>query len=151
MSHKRNIRRLAMQVLYQLDLRGEDDLELIRSGLSGGYDPDGVCTDAMTLAEAAWGQHAQADAVTTRLAPEWPTHRQPPVDRAILRLAYYEMDCSRTPTKVAINEAVELAKHFAAEQSPSFINGLLDKIAKEMRNKADHSPRITGNGDHGKA
>ena len=87
-------------------------------------------TEAFQLAESAWLMHEQADALATELAPDWPTYRQPPIDRAILRLAYFEITTSRAPVKVAINEAVELAKAFCAEHSPAFINGVLDKMAR---------------------
>ena len=121
-----------MQLLYQLDLRGAADAELIREGMSGGGDDDQVCQEAFTLAMAAWNCHADADRIATHLAPEWPTHRQPPVDRAILRLAHYEMVAGHAPVRVAINEAIELAKHYGAEQSPAFVNGVLDKMAREI-------------------
>jgi transcription antitermination protein NusB len=139
MSQRRQIRRLAMQLLYQIDLRGEADLEAIRLSLTDGQDPPEVCEPAFNLARDAWAARAKADQIATELAPTWPTSRQPPVDRAILRLAFFEMDSGLTPVKVAINEAVELAKDFAAEQSPPFINGVLDKMAKRRGNK-DQGP-----------
>ena len=70
--------------------------------------------------------------LVAELAPQWPTHRQPPVDRAILRLSFYEMASQIVPVKVAINEAIELAKEYGSEQSPSFVNGVLDKMAKRL-------------------
>ncbi len=72
--------------------------------------------------------HDEADHTVAELAPDWPTYRQPVVDRNILRLAYYEMIPGTTPPKVAINEAIELAKEFSTEKSPLFVNGVLDKI-----------------------
>lgn len=136
MSHARDVRRLAMQVLYQADLRGEADWPVIGSGLLTWEDgPDDLPhrQEALTLAQRAWEDHAQADALVAELAPEWPTHRQPPVDRAILRLAYHEIVTQRTPVKVAINEAVELAKAYGGKQSPAFINGVLDKMARKLQ------------------
>ena len=53
------------------------------------------------------------------------------VDRNILRLAYFEMASGQTPPKVAINEAVELAREFSTQKSPAFVNGVLDKIMRE--------------------
>jgi N utilization substance protein B len=67
-----------------------------------------------------------------KLAPDWPAHRQGAVDRCILRIAHYEMTSGRTPPKVAVNEAVELAKEFGSERSPAFVNGLLDKVLKRV-------------------
>ena len=143
MPHRRDIRRLAMQLLYQLDMRGPEDTEAIHEGLEGGCDSPPICEQAFALALTAWAQHSQADAMATQLAPKWPTHRQPPVDRAILRLAYHEMAEARAPVKVVINEAVELAKHYAAEHSPAFINGVLDKVARRMNHNSSSTEKQT--------
>ncbi len=122
-----------MQVLYEIDLRGEQDTEAIERGLEDDtFDTPQVRQAAFELARAAWDRHAQADAIVAELAPDWPTHRQPPLDRAILRLAYHEMTSGHAPVKVAINEGVELAKQFCSQQSPAFINGVLDKMARRL-------------------
>jgi N utilization substance protein B len=142
MSRKRDIRRLAMQVLYQLDLRGEDDAPAIRDSLGDGPDAADVALEGFNLALAAWRSRADADALATQLAPQWPTHRQPPVDRAILRLADHELRAALAPFKIVINEAIELAKEFGSEQSAAFINGLLDKIAKHLA--APSAPGVPG-------
>lgn len=134
---QRDIRRLAMQILYQMDLRGPADAQAIRQGLEDSPDSPELCRQAYELAQAAWEQHAEADSLATQIAPHWPTHRQPAVDRAILRLGYYEMASGRTPVKVAVNEAIELAKRFCSEQGPAFINGVLDKIAKKLADRQD--------------
>ena len=140
---RRDLRRLAMQVLYQLDVTAPkhkpghaptvapnaDDLA---ETLDEDHDSLATRKKAAGLALEAWADHAAADEKIAALAPYWPTHRQPPVDRAILRLAYYEMRSGHAPIKVAINEAVELAKQFGSEHSPPFINGVLDKLAKTL-------------------
>ena len=59
-------------------------------------------------------------------------HRQPAVDRALLRLAYYEMTSGTTPPKAAVSEAVKLAKEFSTEKSPAFVNAILDKLLKKV-------------------
>ena len=133
MSDRRDIRRLAMQILYQIDLRGEDDIpEIIAAQDDVGFDRVPVRREAARLAEAAWAGRAEADGIVAALAPDWPTHRQPPLDRAILRIAHHEMVSGHAPVKVAINEAVELAKQYGSEHSPSFINGVLDKMARRL-------------------
>jgi N utilization substance protein B len=121
-----------MQVLYQIDVRGEQDAAAIREGLDEEFDSSATLESGHALALAAWTRRGEADALVAELAPKWPTHRQPPVDRAILRLAYYEIVSGHAPAKVAINEAIELAKQYGAEQSPSFVNGVLDKVAKRL-------------------
>ena len=131
MTQRQDVRRLAMQVLYQIDVRGAGTDGKIEQGLEEGPDKAAVQREARDLAELAWGGHQEADRVAKELAPDWPTHRQPPVDRAIIRLAYYEMRSGHTPAKVAINEAVELAKSYGGGQSYRFVNGLLDAIAKQ--------------------
>lgn len=140
---RRDLRRLAMQVLYQLDLTSPKhnpghapkvlpSAEDLAEALDEDHDSLATRKKAAELALLAWADHAAADERATALAPDWPTHRQPPVDRAILRLAYYEMTSGHAPVKVAINEAVELAKQFGSENSPPFINGVLDKLAKTI-------------------
>ena len=95
------------------------------------FDDPQIHEPAVDLALGAWASRQAADREVSELTPDWPTHRQPPVDRAILRLAHYEISSGHAPAKVAINEAVELAKQYAAENSPAFINGVLDKLAKK--------------------
>lgn len=132
---RRDVRRLAMQVLYQLDVTNppdEVDRQAVLDGLDAEFDKQAVREQGVDLALGAWERHKEADHEIELLTPEWPTHRQPPVDRAILRLAYHEIKANVTPVKVAINEAIELAKHYASEQSPAFVNGVLDKLAKSI-------------------
>jgi len=145
MPKRHDIRRLAMQLLYQLDLRGEEDWPAIVESLADGPDDAMVCQAGQDLAHAAWQQRAAADALASELAPDWPTHRQPPVDRALLRLAYHEMHSGHAPVKVAINEAINLARQYGTEQSPSFINGVLDKMARRL--SADSAPPETPSAD----
>lgn len=102
------------------------------------HDPETVRRAAVELALAAWADHANADAHLAELAPDWPTHRQPPVDRAILRLAFYEIASGRSPASIAINEAVELAKAYGSDRSPPFINAVLDRWARAR--PADSQP-----------
>lgn len=133
--NRRDVRRLAMQVLYQLDVTNPPDVvdrQALLDGLDAEFDKRAVREQGVDLALGAWARHKEADREVELLTPEWPTHRQPPVDRAILRLAYYEIKAHVTPVKVAINEAIELAKHYAGEQSPAFVNGVLDKLAKSV-------------------
>ena len=132
MSNRRDLRQMAMQALYQFDVVSDEDVDLVRQSLDQeGREPE-ACTAAMDLATAAWSDHEAADQLSSDLAPGWPVHRQPPVDRAILRLAYHEMATGRAPYKVVINEAIELAKKFSSDRSPSFVNGVQDKMARQL-------------------
>ncbi|MBI1373840.1 MAG: transcription antitermination factor NusB [Phycisphaera sp.] len=132
---RHNTRRLALQALYQVDARGEDDWDAVEASVNDAPGADEtVRAEAIAMARHAWSVRERADAMVCELAPEWPTHRQPVVDRSILRLAVGEMTSpfDATPAAVAINEAVELAKEFGTDKSPAFINGVLDKIAKRL-------------------
>lgn len=136
-TERRALRRLTMQVLYQIDVTGETDATALAEALDDEHDTPAARTAAAEAGVKAWARHAEYDALLTGLSPDWPTHRQPPVDRAILRLACAEITSGITPPKVAINEAVELAKQFGAEHSPAFINGVLDKAAKALAAAAE--------------
>jgi transcription antitermination factor NusB len=148
-------RRAALQALYQFDCGRASEPEIVRaalasqagSGASAGAadgqlaepDPDSchLSPDAIgpgfELAERAWEHRAEADRAVSELAADWPTHRQPTIDRAILRLAHYELTHAGLPAAVVIDEAVELAKAFGTEKSASFINAVLDKVAGQGR------------------
>lgn len=135
MSIARDIRRLAFQVLFQLDARGEADMDVVRAAAHEDAVEDLSPADrdrAVSLALAAYADRRSADDAMRELAPTWPASRQPAVDRAILRLAHYEMTSGRTNPKIAVNEAVELAKRFSTDRSPAFVNGLLDKVLKRV-------------------
>ena len=133
MAEPRTIRRLAFQMLYQLDAVNGEGAETMAQVLAGAEGLTvGELDRVSSLAVAAYEARATADAAVAELAPEWPVHRQPAVDRAILRLAYYEMTSGRTPAKAAISEAIKIAKEFSTEKSPSFINAILDKLYKRL-------------------
>ncbi len=149
-----DIRRLALVALYQLDACSGEDRAHLRESLAetvrhstdeeladdeGGLfrTPLEPFTDrdegrAFDLAQHAGDARGAADEEFEALAPDWPPRRQAAIDRAILRLAHFEMVSGRTPPKVAVNEAVELARAFSTEKSPAFINGLLGKVLKRV-------------------
>jgi N utilization substance protein B len=90
----------------------------------------------MELTEGVRERRSEIDKHIQRFAPAWPVGQLPAVERNILRLALYEMHYrSDTPRKVAINEAVELAKVFGAETSPKFVNGVLGSAMDQMENE----------------
>ncbi len=137
MASGRDIRRCALQVMYQLDA-GSASAEAVRATLELDLSPGpaAVRDRGFEMAMEAWAIRQEADAEVAALTPEWPTHRQPVIDRNILRLAYYEMTGGGTPPKVAINEAVELAREFSTDKSPTFVNGVLDRIFKKLQLRA---------------
>lgn len=87
------------------------------------------------LLDGVLGKQSELDLVIEKAAPEWPIDRISPVDRNILRLGLFELlfaDRSEVPAKVAINEAIELAKQFGGENSSRFVNGVLGAVYKEI-------------------
>lgn len=132
MTKRHQIRELALQALYQYDLRGAQDSQQIEESVKDSPHPPALQQQAIELAKLAWACHPRSDALAAELAPAWPTHRQPVVDRSIIRLCYYELASGMTPTAVAIDEAVELAKSFGSQKSPAFVNGVLDQIARRL-------------------
>lgn len=136
MAGPRDIRRLAFQALYQIETHEGKDLDAVRLALDDNDSYSQKERDAaFAVATDAWAHRAKADKELAMLAPAWPAHRQAAVDRAILRLAHYEM--TRTgdeapPPKAVVNDAVELAKEFSTDRSPAFINGVLDKVLKRV-------------------
>jgi N utilization substance protein B len=133
LSSPRDIRRLAFQTLFQLDVRGTDDVEGVAASLE---ELEGFTARerrrAMELATSAYEARKEADRDITELAPGWPPHRQPAVDRAILRLAHFELKAGMVHPKIVVNDAIDLAKEFSTEKSPAFVNGVLDKILKRV-------------------
>ena len=119
-----------MQILFAWDAQGFSD-DMARQVAKDGSTDLEIQIRAKEMAEAAWAQVATIDVWVERLAPKWPPRRQPGVDRALLRLAAWELLNSDTPPKVTIAEAIELAKEFSTEHSAAFVNGVLDSLLKE--------------------
>jgi N utilization substance protein B len=134
-SPRRSGRRLAFQVLYGLDASSQPDcsraFEENPAVLQQG---EGEAREfAKELACGAWERRAELDEVLGRFSRHWRVQRIAKIELAILRLSLYEvLHCRDTPLKVAINEAVELAKRYGDENSRTFINGILDAVAKAV-------------------
>lgn len=126
-------RRLAVQSLYQWQLTGDSPKDILAQ-----FREDRTLGDADSsyFRELLLGVPEQAEAIDAALSPylDRPLDRVDPVERAILRLAGYEMmHRLDVPYRVIINEAVDLAKVFGAEQGHRFINGVLDKAVRQLR------------------
>ena len=120
-----------MQVLFLWDANALRDIDLARRIVEEGTDQVDLRQPALDMANGAWDQREIIDQRVERLAPQWPPRRQPGVDRSLIRLAVWELTNADTPPKVVIDEAIELSKQFSTEQSPAFINGVLDAVLKE--------------------
>ena len=136
MKPRTRARSFALQVLYEVDLTGHVPGVVFQERLKD-VDVDGPTDLNPDLVEFArqiiFGVHplvVKLDNVIARYAPEWPFDQIAAIDRNILRIAAWEFAISReTPVKVAINEAVELAKLFGSDSAPRFINGVLGSLA----------------------
>lgn len=133
MLNRRKMRELAMQVLFLWDTQGHVDIEQAQQAVAEGETGDAHRHEAIDMARKTWEQRESIDRWIEKHAPQWPPRRQPGVDRSILRLAVWELTNAPTPPKVVIDEAIELAKEFSTEQSPAFVNGVLDAILKEVQ------------------
>jgi len=90
------------------------------------------------LAQKIIKQSKKIDKKIEEAAPMWPVDKLNKIDLAILRLAIYELENVKVPPKVVIDEAVELAKEFGSENSPSFVNGVLGTIYKEEKKEEEN-------------
>jgi N utilization substance protein B len=133
LTNRRKTRELAMQTLFLWDAAGGADPATAEQLLNDGTQDHDVRRDALAMANGTWEQRATIDTWIERLAPDWPPRRQPGVDRNLIRMAVWELTNRDTPPKVVIDEAIELAKQFSTEQSPAFVNGVLDSVLKEKQ------------------
>ena len=133
-------RELALKALYQFDLLGTLTVEDLRRFChENASDP--AASLAIELIEECIRRQGQLDAIIARTAQNWQMDRMPACDRNIMRMGVCELLYRpRTPPKVAINEAIELAKKYSTENSPTFVNGVLDRIYNTHILGAEISP-----------
>jgi transcription antitermination protein NusB len=128
---RRRARILALQALYEADTVGHSvDETLERLVEEGETDPE-VSAFARSLVSGVVGHLEEIDQTLSQAAPHWPLSQMAKVDKNVLRLAIFEVLFNNTavPPKVAINEAVDLAKIFGSDSSGRFVNGVLGTIA----------------------
>lgn len=128
MTRRSRAREIALQVLYEDDLnpgRNPEEAELfLRNRLA----QTELIEFARSLVEGVREKRGELDEILSRTADNWSLGRMAATDRNVLRLGAWEILFSETPERVAINEAVQLAKRFGAKQSAQFVNGILDKL-----------------------
>jgi len=132
MKIRRKARELALQVLFQIDV-GEIVLE---DTIKNFWKIEKVLPEirdfTLRLSRGVMENITQINEVITKYTKNWTINRINNIDRNILRIAIYELlYCPDIPYKVAINEAIEIAKKYGTLESGKFINGVLDKVAKE--------------------
>jgi N utilization substance protein B len=135
MGRRRKARELALQLLYELDLRGDGDLEQAATDFWQRQPalPEDVRGYADTLVRGTKAHQEKIDELIGRFAERWDLDRMAVVDRNILRAGVFELLwAADIPPKVAINEALDIARKFSTEESTRFINGVLDRIRREL-------------------
>ena len=132
MAARSKARKRALDVLYESDIRSGDAREILVSRTEQADPPVGEY--AAVLVEGVLANRSRIDEVIETYAQGWEIGRMPAVDRNILRIALFEiLFQSEIDTAVAIDEAVELAKALSTDDSPSYINGLLGRVAPLAR------------------
>lgn len=122
-----------MQGLYQLDVQGSELLKYIDVFLTENTSERIVAELASKWCRGAWEKLEDCDRVIEESTIKWSLARLNLVDKSILRLAVYQLKfCCDIPPKVVINEAIEIAKKYGGDKSPSFINGVLDAALKKI-------------------
>lgn len=128
---RREIREQVFQILFRIEFhQGEDLSEQLKYQTEEGETADADAVYIQNKIDAVIANITQIDEMINETATGWKTSRMGKVDLTLLRLAVYEIKFEEDiPTKVAINEAVELAKRYGTDSSPAFVNGVLAKIA----------------------
>lgn len=128
-STRRKARAVALQALYEMDGARHDPFQSLEHRLQEEAPPSPTERFARKLVEGTIEHREKINTIISTYAPAWPIDQMATVDRNILRVAIYEMLMDdETPNKVAINEAVELAKVFGSESSSKFVNGVLGSV-----------------------
>jgi N utilization substance protein B len=125
-----------MQMLFQWDMSRQDPAKLEAKFWRSAKAAENTRAFANKLFEGAAKDADELDALIVQHAQNWRLERMAIIDRAVLRLAIYELRTAETPPKVVLNEAVDLAKKFSSEDAGAFVNGILDAVNKALVEKA---------------
>jgi N utilization substance protein B len=131
MKPRTRARSIALQVLYETDLASHPPADAFKARLEEAPLADEHAEFARKIIFGVLPLTHELDELIAKYAPEWPLDQIATIDRNILRIAFWEFAISReTPVKVAINEAVELAKLYGSDSAPRFINGVLGTLVE---------------------
>jgi N utilization substance protein B len=128
-------REFALQMLFQWDMSPQELAKLEAKFWRAAKAADSTRAFANQLFEGTAKEVAALDELIIKHAENWRFERLAAIDRAVLRLAIYELRVADAPYRVVLNEAVELAKKYSSEESGAFVNGILDAVYKSMENK----------------
>ncbi|MBN1854627.1 MAG: transcription antitermination factor NusB [Pirellulales bacterium] len=131
-------RQVALQVLYQEDLNPRQSTAEMEQFVRGRLKSKELEAFCLSLILGVKRNQDELDALLSRTAANWSLDRMAATDRNVLRMGAYEILYTDTPDRVAVNEAIELAKRFGGCHSAPFVNGILDKfIANDTSNKSE--------------
>jgi transcription antitermination protein NusB len=132
-SLRHRARIVTLQTLYELEFAANSETSILERNLKEKELPSEVADFAGRLVSGVITNKQLLDKTISRFATAFPVDQLAAMDRCILRLALFEITISKeVPPKVAVNEAVELAKEFGADTSPKFINGVLGSVISEI-------------------
>jgi transcription antitermination protein NusB len=133
MKPRTRARSVALQALYEIDITGHTPGLVIQERLAEASLEPTLEDFVHKIVTGVWSMAEELDHFIAEHAPEWPLDQVAIIDRNILRISLWEFAVYEiTPVKVAINEAVELAKVFGSESSPRFVNGVLGSLATRI-------------------
>lgn len=133
MKTRRRARRVTLETLYEYDVADHAPGEVLERRIEENPMENAGIEFANRLVHGVIEHLGEMDRLIARYAPEWPLDQMAVIDRNILRIAIYEfLIDGETPIKVAINEAVELAKTYGSDSAPRFINGVLGTLADQV-------------------
>jgi N utilization substance protein B len=134
MASRRKAREVAVQILYQIDLSGEDPARAVELYLENlGEQVNDDLEFARLLVTGCYAHLPEIDTKIGEASRHWRLPRMARVDRNILRLGTFELlHLADVPRKVTLNESVELAKRFGDENSAAFVNGVLDRLGSDL-------------------
>jgi len=136
MGKRRSSRELALKFLYQFELNGGDLDEQIKLFLERNSSQEDVINFMKELVLSLIDKMEEIDEIIQKFSDHWILDRMTVIDRNILRMGTCELLFNfSTPPKVVINEAIDIAKKYGNEDSPEFINGILDKVYNEIGQK----------------
>ena len=136
MGKRRSSRELALKFLYQFELNGGDLDEQIKLFLERNSSQEDVANFMKELVISLIDKMEEIDEIIQKFSDHWILDRMTVIDRNILRMGACELLFNfSTPPKVVINEAIDIAKKYGNEDSPEFINGILDKVYNEIGQK----------------
>ena len=130
-------RKLAMQALYQAELRNEEITNFLDCFLEDADSLEETKEFAHELASKTWENKPEIDTIIKKYSIDWDIDRITIIDKSLLRLAFYELVYVKAPARIVVNEMVELAKKFCEDDSPKFLNGIVGKFIEENPDKVN--------------